>query len=96
MTESICLIGFDEQENDHFKNKIDAHIIAHVTLPSYHVFNGEFFVDRESRSWQVPVDRVVYHGIFEDDFDLLIALSLWGGPCFPNPRGMLDCRLKHA
>lgn len=96
MPERICLIGFDEKEIGLLKDQISGSVIGHPTLPKFQLVDGVLFVDRESGSWQVPVDRVVYHGIFEDDFDLFIALNLWGGPCFPNPLGMLDCRLKHA
>jgi hypothetical protein len=42
----------------------------------------------------VPVERVAYHAIFEDDFDFLAALALWGGPCLPDARGMMDLRLR--
>ena len=40
------------------------------------------------------VSHVVFHGIFEDDLDFLAGLALWGGPCFPNPAAMMDCRLR--
>ncbi len=42
----------------------------------------------------VPVGRVVYHAIFEDDFHFLTALALWGGECLPGAIGMMDLRLR--
>ncbi len=42
----------------------------------------------------VSVERVAYHAIFEDDFDFLTVLALWGGPCLPGARGMMDLRLR--
>src|SRR5208282_414492 len=38
--------------------------------------------------------HVVFHGIFEQDLEFLAGLALWGGPCFPNPTAMMDCRLR--
>jgi hypothetical protein len=37
---------------------------------------------------------VVYHGIFDDDFDFLEALALWGGPCLPGSVGLMRCRKR--
>jgi hypothetical protein len=96
MTERICLIGFDQPEIDELKQRLSGRIIAHPTLPGFQVVGGQLLIEQENGGWQVPVDRVVFYGIFENDFDLLVALNLWSGPCFPNPRGMLDCRNKHA
>lgn len=42
----------------------------------------------------MPVARVIFHGIFEHDLEFLAGLALWGGPCFPNPVAMMDCRLR--
>jgi hypothetical protein len=42
----------------------------------------------------LPVSKVIYHGIYEDDLDFIAALALWGGECLPNARAMMDCRLK--
>ncbi|PHS14480.1 MAG: hypothetical protein COA78_05645 [Blastopirellula sp.] len=96
MNKRTCLIGFDEPELEELKSRISGPIVSHSTMPNYNVVAGELFVDKESGGWQVPVDRVVFHGIFENDYDLFIALCLWGGNCFPNPLGMLNCRKKHA
>lgn len=96
MKERLCLIGFDEPQIDQFKQQFGKNVIAHSTLPHYKVIDGELFVDREFSSFQTRVDRVIFYGIFENDFDLLVALSLWGGACYPNPVGMMNCRLKHA
>ena len=40
------------------------------------------------------MSRVVFHGIFEHDLEFLAGLALWGGPCFPNPTAMMNCRLR--
>ena len=36
----------------------------------------------------------MFHSIFDKDLDLITALTFWGGPCYPNPYGMMNCRLK--
>lgn len=96
MKEQICLIGFDDPEIKALKKRISKPVIAHPVLPNFNVKSGNLYVDNESGGWQTCVDRVVFHGIFENDSDLFVGLSLWGGPCFPNPLGMLNCRNKHA
>jgi hypothetical protein len=56
--------------------------------------DGRLFVEAPEGIRLLPVARVVFHGIFEDDLDLLAALALWGGPCYPGPLALLDCRLR--
>ncbi|WP_339733486.1 hypothetical protein [uncultured Gimesia sp.] len=96
MNECICLIGFDEPEISKLKSRISGRVLAHPSLPGFRVENGQLFIDNASGGWQSRVDRVIFHGIFECDAELFVALALWGGPCFPDPLGMLNCRDKHA
>lgn len=96
MTRRVCIIGLDQPQFDVLKPRIDAPVIAHETLPRFVVRAGQLFVDNDSGAFQLPVAKVVFHGVFADDFDLFVGLSLWGGPCFPSAQGMLDCRHKHA
>jgi hypothetical protein len=48
---------------------------------------------RRGAAW-IPVSKVIFHSIYENDLDFIAALALWGGPCLPNARAMMDCRLK--
>jgi len=64
-------------------------------LPRIVVRDGSLLVESDSFGF-TPVSRVVFHGIFEDDHDLIAGLALWGGPCLPAAQAMLDCRLKLA
>jgi hypothetical protein len=41
-----------------------------------------------------PVDKVIFHGIFENDYDFITLLALWDGPCLPNASGMMDLRQR--
>lgn len=96
MSDRICLIGFDEPEITNLRKQVSGRVLAHPSLPGFRVENGQLYIDNETGGWQSPVDRVIFHGIFEGDAELFVALQLWGGPCFPNPLGMLNCRDKHA
>src|SRR5262249_45472788 len=69
-------------------------LAVHETLPRMLVKDGQLFVESASGFGCDLISRVVFHGIFEDDHDFIAGLALWGGPCLPNARAMMDCRLK--
>lgn len=94
MTERVCIIGLDEQEYSEIMDRLDVPVIAHIVLPKTMVRDGELWVEDMHKPRLLPVSKVIYHGIYENDLDLLAALALWGGPCLPNARAMMDCRLK--
>ncbi|MEM6772341.1 MAG: hypothetical protein AAF597_17325 [Bacteroidota bacterium] len=94
MPERLAIIGLHQEEFTAVKDSHFGPIIHHEYLPKIAVYNGKLFVERANGSGMLPVDKVVYYGIFEDDLDFITGLALWGGPCFPNPQAMMDCRLK--
>ncbi len=94
MAERLCIVGLDEPEYAEIRERLEVPVIAHETLPPLKVQNGKLLVEREESVRFSPVSRVVFHGIFEDDLDFIAALALWGGPCLPSARAMMDCRLK--
>jgi hypothetical protein len=94
MKEYVCIVGLDEPEAEAIRARIDAPSFARVTLPSIVVKDGQLWVETESRPRYVPVSKLVYHAIYEDDFDFITGLAFWGGDCLPNARAMMDCRLK--
>lgn len=89
-----CIIGLDAPENAALKARVAGPLSLHETLPRILVRDGDLFVESASGFGMVLVSRVVFHGIFEDDHDVIAGLALWGGPCLPNARAMMDCRLK--
>lgn len=93
MIEYVCVVGLDEPESDAIQAKMDQRVIAHPILPGIMVDNGHLWVEA-SGGRVVQVSKLVYHGIFEQDLDFMVGLALWGGPCLPNARSMMDCRLK--
>jgi len=91
----LLLVGLDEPEITELKGRLDRPVLAFETLPRIQVERGRLLVEHPRvMNAFVPVERVAYHAIFEDDFDFLTALALWGGPCLPGARGMMDLRLR--
>jgi hypothetical protein len=90
----ILLVGLEPHEAEQFSAKIDGRVSAWTNLPPILVDNGELLVPRQSGPGLLAVDKVVFHGVFEADFDFFCGLALWGGPCLPGPQAMLDSRLK--
>lgn len=89
-----CLIGFDGDEAAALAARMPGPCVGHSVPPRLVADGDLLFAETPNRTGYEPVSRVVFHGIFEDDPELLAALALWGGPCFPAPRPMMDCRLR--
>lgn len=93
--ERLLLIGLDEPEYLDLKPRVEMPIVFHPDLPLLKMEKGTLLVESHTRGGRMlPVSRVIFHGIFEDDFDVITALALWRGPCLPSARGLLDCRLR--
>jgi hypothetical protein len=94
MNERILLIGFDAPEAAALAERLPHECVSHEMLPRIVVERGQLFAQSPRNAQFLRVSRVVFHGIFEHDLDFLAGLALWGGPCFPNPAAMMDCRLR--
>ena len=94
MAARLCLIGLDPALAQVLREAHFGPVIVHDTVPKFLVRQGMLYIERHNGVGMLPVDRVVFHGIYEDDFDFITALAIWGGPCFPNALGMMNCRLK--
>ena len=94
MPERLAIIGLHQPEYAELRPHHFGPVIHHEYLPKIRVQDGKLYVERATGAGMLPVDKVVYYGIFEHDHDFLAGLALWGGPCFPNAAAMLDCRLK--
>lgn len=90
----IAIIGFDRPQSDALKLALSVPVIAHPNLPRILLQDGRLWIEGERSSRLEEVGGVIYHGIFEDDMAFLSCLALWGGPCFPNPEGMMAVRLR--
>jgi hypothetical protein len=94
MDERMMLIGFDASETAALTERLHFECVAFESLPRIVVERGQLFVQSPDSERYLRVSRVVFHGIFEHDLEFLAGLALWGGPCFPNPAAMMDCRLR--
>jgi hypothetical protein len=91
----VLLVGLDQPEYLALRERIDKPVVYADLLPRLQLDAGRLLVEKpDSFDVFTPVSRVVFHGIFEDDLPFLTALALWGGPCLPNARGMMDCRQR--
>ena len=90
----LLTVGLDEPEIVELRRRLDGPAICHALVPAVRIEDGRLLAERVGGPGMLPVDRVVFHGIFADDLDFLTALALWGGPCLPSARGLLDCRLR--
>lgn len=93
-TPYIAFIGLEPEEVQYISERVDAPVVQHDIIPGIMVKDGTLFVEKAGRPRYIPINRVVFHGIYEHDFDFITGLALWGGPCLPNARAMMDCRLK--
>jgi hypothetical protein len=93
----VLLVGLEAPESQAIIHQTDALFVVHEHLPNIQLIDNELFVESSLHTGKfLKVDKVVYHGIFENDFDFLTLLALWGGECLPSARGMMDCRLRHS
>lgn len=91
----ILLVGLDEPEYRDLKARTEVPLIFHPSLPTLKVSDGELWTEsRVHPGRMLTASAVVYHGIFDDDFDFLEALALWGGPCLPGSLGLMRCRKR--
>ena len=94
MQKRLCIIGLERDMVQEIRNSYFGPIIFHETVPDFLVFKGRLYIERSNGVGMLPVDKVVFHGIYENDFDLITGLAIWGGACYPNALGMMNCRLK--
>src|SRR5581483_6579835 len=91
----LLIVGLDEPEYLDLRKRVERPAVYSDLLPRIRLDPGRLLVEKPGTfDAFVPVGRVLFHGIFEDDLPFLTALALWGGPCLPNARGMMDCRLR--
>lgn len=94
MRTRLCVIGLDRAIVDRIKETHFGPIVVHDMVPKFYVEEGLLYVERTNGVGFLKIDKVIFHGIFEDDFDLITGLAIWGGDCYPNALGMMNCRLK--
>ncbi len=71
MKEYVCIVGLDETESNDIRERLDTHVIAHITVPGIIVQDGQLFVETSSKARVLPVSKLIYHGIYDDDLDFI-------------------------
>ncbi len=94
MATPVCVVGFDRPEYLQIRERANVPVIAVETLPKIAVVEGQLLVQPPNRMALMPVSKMVYHAILEDDLNFITGLALWGGPCFPDAYALMDCRLR--
>jgi hypothetical protein len=90
----IAIVGLDEEQSHTISEQLSLPTLCHVTLPQIMVKEGQLLMENSGRPKYLPVSKVIYHAIFENDLDFITGLAFWGGAALPNPLGMMDARLK--
>lgn len=94
MKRYTLIVGLDESESQQIRSQLEQSVISHVVIPKIRATGGELYAETGRGIQMVPISSVIYHGIYENDLDFITGLGFWGGACLPNPRGMMDLRLK--
>lgn len=94
MKSRLCIIGLEQSIVDRIRETYYGPIVIHQMIPKFYIQEGVLYVEKENGVGMLRIDRVIFHGIFENDFDLITGLAIWGGDCYPNAVGMMNCRLK--
>lgn len=95
--ERVLLIGLEEKEVISIKNGLDCLVTAYDSLPIVKLLEGILYVESTSVPGKyLKVDKVIFHGIYEQDYEFITLLALWNDPCLPNAAGMMDLRLRHS
>ncbi len=91
--ERLLIVGLDRPESSEIVARSGLPAVVTATLPRVRLVRGVLQAERPGAAGAfLPVTRVIFAGIYEGDADVLTALALWGGPCLPSGRGLMDCR----
>ncbi|WP_372366363.1 hypothetical protein [Candidatus Uabimicrobium sp. HlEnr_7] len=92
----VLFIGLEKDEVRDITQNLNIRTIHHELIPKLIVQDDKLFVEHPNIfDCMIQIDIVIFHGIFENDFDPINALAIWDGVCLPNPVALLNCRLKH-
>lgn len=90
----IALVGIEQEEYEVIRANYSGLILWHQAIPKIVVKDQVLYMEKANGIGMLPVDKVVYYGIYDDDFDFIAGLAIWKGACYPNAAAMLDCRFK--
>lgn len=97
MKKRILLVGLEPREADYIKSALGFGylFVCYSVVPKAYLKEGRLYVQSQTnRNKFLPVDTVIFYGIYENDFDFITLLALWNGQCLPNPIAMLNLRQR--
>jgi RimK-like ATP-grasp domain len=95
--ERLLIVGLEESEVREIVQNISDLVVTYDALPNIRLIDADLYVESTSiPDKYLKVDKVIYHGIYENDFDFITLLALWDGKCLPNASAMMDLRLRHS
>jgi hypothetical protein len=71
MQDYIAIVGLDESESQTISERLSLPTLCHVTLPEIMVKDGVLLMENKGRPKYVPVSKVIYHAIYENDLDFI-------------------------
>ncbi|HZX58240.1 MAG TPA: hypothetical protein VFE54_05925, partial [Mucilaginibacter sp.] len=86
----VLIVGLEDSDVQSIKQDIGfEYLFVHYeVLPLIKLIEGVLFVESMTTPGKyLAVDMVIFHGIFENDFDFITLLALWNGSCLPNASG---------
>jgi hypothetical protein len=72
----IALVGIEQEEYDSIKAQYSGHIIWHQSIPKIVVKDTVLYMEKSNGIGMLPVDKVVYYGIYDNDFDFIAGLAI--------------------
>ncbi|MDB5330747.1 MAG: hypothetical protein JWP03_1898 [Phycisphaerales bacterium] len=91
----VLMVGLERTVSPGIAGRLDCPHLVSELLPTITVENGVLLVKgTRSGAGYLPVSHVLYHGIFENDFDFITAMAVWNQKCLPNAIGMMRARMR--
>lgn len=93
----LLVIGLEPADVQAIKQSLGFnYLVVHYDgLPKVQLVEGALLAESATVPGKyLRIDAVIFHGIFEHDFDFITLLALWNGPCLPNATAMMDLRQR--
>lgn len=97
MKKRVLIIGLEPDEVEFLKSQLEFSYVLmfYEVIPKVLLKEGKLYVESQKVNGKfLRVDKVIFYGIFENDFDFINLLTFWKGACFPNPLAMLNLRQR--
>ncbi len=91
----VLMVGLERTVYPGIVSRLDCPYLVSELLPNIKVEDGLLLAKgTRGGAGYLPVSHVLYHGIFDNDFDFITALAVWNQKCLPNAIGMMRARMR--